>query len=512
MRKIIVFLTFLFLVLVVGFFWIDRDYVLLYSGLSTSDTKVLSYSFQDAGINYNIPKTNIDEIEVKFKDVDRARRIAANTQLEGQVCMFRTIKKRGQKKYEFLENGNLRMLSQDEFRELKRQIFEGELSRIIGTFSGVDHANVKLSMPEHQLFTRDQEFPKASVVLTLLPESVQGEFTIETLKAIQRVVTYSIPDFKTENVHIIESNGIFDSQDLIKNKKTPVDQSSEILSIKNKYEDHYMKKLKNVLQIYEDKVHITSIELSADLTDIFEGQGSISDGEPGVESNLFPPEYQYSMGGSGVSTYDKGREIKNFEMDKTITEEKSTPEITVLSVAVMVDFSLEGEVDNIKDIVAKTFGFPTDPGLLDQKIAISLSQFELVKKTVKPVQKSVQRPVDPILKFIRTIITVYIVWFLLIFSILFISAILIGRDAHSRGMNSWGWGIFTFFVLFVSVPVYHVVRKPRLTDELPNKDRPNLITSTTTLSGELQNLVELKEQGILTDEEFQMAKKKLIGS
>ena len=403
---------------VVGFFWMGSDYVLLYSGLNTSDTTFLAYSFKEEGIRYKMP--NPDEIEVRVQDVDHARRIAAGAQLGGQVSMYRTTDRKGQKGYELLESGNLRMLSQDEFRELKRQAFEGELARTISTFSGVEFATVKLSLPEHQPFVRDQEPPKASVTLTLLPESIQGEFTVDTLKAIQRVVTYSIPGLKNENVHIVDNNGVFDSQELIKNKKTPVDQSSEILSIKNEYEDHYMKKLKNALKIYEDKVHVASVEVSADLTDIkttkeqfqpslteegtgvvrskyketesFEGQGSIPGGEPGVESNLFPPEYQYSMGGSGPSTYDKGREIQNYEMDKIITEEKSTPQITVLSAAVMVDFSLEGEVDNIKDIVAKTLGFATDPGLLDQKIAVSLSQFQ-VTKAIQSALESTPPPV-----------------------------------------------------------------------------------------------------------------------
>ena len=85
------------------------------------------------------------------------------------------------------------MLSQDEFRELKRQAFEGELARTLSTFSGVESASVKLSMPAPEPFVRDQEPPKASVTLTLLPESMQGEFTVDTLKSMQRVVAYSIP-------------------------------------------------------------------------------------------------------------------------------------------------------------------------------------------------------------------------------------------------------------------------------------------------------------------------------
>ncbi|MFH2143754.1 MAG: hypothetical protein ABIJ97_15120 [Bacteroidota bacterium] len=41
-------------------------------------------------------------------------------------------------------------------------------------------------------------------------------------------------------------------------------------------------------------------------------------------------------------------------------------------------------------------------------------------------------------------------------------AIAIGKDAKSRGMNEWVWGIFTFLVLIIAVPVYFIVRKPKV--------------------------------------------------
>lgn len=39
--------------------------------------------------------------------------------------------------------------------------------------------------------------------------------------------------------------------------------------------------------------------------------------------------------------------------------------------------------------------------------------------------------------------------------------VLIAQDANSRGMNGLGWGIFTFLVCIIAVPIYVVVRKPR---------------------------------------------------
>ena len=38
--------------------------------------------------------------------------------------------------------------------------------------------------------------------------------------------------------------------------------------------------------------------------------------------------------------------------------------------------------------------------------------------------------------------------------------VIIGNDANSRGMNGLGWGIFTFLVCIVAIPIYLIVRKP----------------------------------------------------
>lgn len=41
-------------------------------------------------------------------------------------------------------------------------------------------------------------------------------------------------------------------------------------------------------------------------------------------------------------------------------------------------------------------------------------------------------------------------------------AVVIARDANQRGMSGLGWGIFTFLICIIAIPIYLVVRKPRL--------------------------------------------------
>lgn len=52
--------------------------------------------------------------------------------------------------------------------------------------------------------------------------------------------------------------------------------------------------------------------------------------------------------------------------------------------------------------------------------------------------------------------------FALIFGLIVatIIAVLIAKDANSRGMNGTVWGIFVFLICIVALPVYLVVRKP----------------------------------------------------
>ena len=41
-----------------------------------------------------------------------------------------------------------------------------------------------------------------------------------------------------------------------------------------------------------------------------------------------------------------------------------------------------------------------------------------------------------------------------------IVAVLIGKDANSRGMSGFGWGLFTFLICIIALPIYLAVRKP----------------------------------------------------
>ena len=57
-------------------------------------------------------------------------------------------------------------------------------------------------------------------------------------------------------------------------------------------------------------------------------------------------------------------------------------------------------------------------------------------------------------------------YLILLFGIIIAMVIgfLIGKDAEARGMSGLGWGVFSFLTCIIAVPIYLVVRKPRLDD------------------------------------------------
>jgi hypothetical protein len=46
--------------------------------------------------------------------------------------------------------------------------------------------------------------------------------------------------------------------------------------------------------------------------------------------------------------------------------------------------------------------------------------------------------------------------------IAFIVGVIMGFDAHARGMNGWLWGFLIFAFMIVFLPVYLMIRKPRI--------------------------------------------------
>ncbi len=79
---------------------------------------------------------------------------------------------------------------------------EGEIARSIRTIGAVQSARVHLVIPEHRLFERDHQPPRASIAL-----KIRGDLSAQQVNAIRHLVASAVDGLKPENVSIIDEQG-----------------------------------------------------------------------------------------------------------------------------------------------------------------------------------------------------------------------------------------------------------------------------------------------------------------
>lgn len=79
---------------------------------------------------------------------------------------------------------------------------EGELSRSIASLSAVSKARVHLSIPQRQLFDREQRKPSAAITL-----KTRGRLTAAQVDAIRNLVAASVADLEPGRISIVDQTG-----------------------------------------------------------------------------------------------------------------------------------------------------------------------------------------------------------------------------------------------------------------------------------------------------------------
>ncbi len=79
---------------------------------------------------------------------------------------------------------------------------EGELARSITTLTRIKSARVHLVLPDHELFSREEKDPTASIVL-----SVRGDLSSGEIRAIQHLVASAVEGLNPDRVAIVDDSG-----------------------------------------------------------------------------------------------------------------------------------------------------------------------------------------------------------------------------------------------------------------------------------------------------------------
>lgn len=164
---------------------------LLYSGLEARDAASVAERLEGAGIPYEL-RDGGSAIYVPAAQVDQARlRVASGGALSfGSVGYEIFDSNDGIGATSFVQNVNA------------RRALEGELARSINAINAVSGARVHLVLPERRLFSREQQEPSASVVI-----SVRGQLSTGQVSTISNLIATAVPGLSPSRITIADDQG-----------------------------------------------------------------------------------------------------------------------------------------------------------------------------------------------------------------------------------------------------------------------------------------------------------------
>lgn len=378
----------------------------LYKDLNATDARSITSYLEEKKINY-ITKNNGSEILVSEKDLDRVRIDMASQQVPtlgsgAGYELFDTVDSLGSTN--FIQNINyLRAL-------------EGELSKTIRSVDGIKNARVHLVLPKREMFSREEQIPKASVILAL--KTAKG-FTTQQVESIRHLVAAAVPKLELKNISIIDSSGNLLTDDY--------EDNEHAISAKNEVRRlDYEKRLSNKIKSMVEKVvglGGVQAQVSVDMNfnkivtneEIFNPDGQVLRSSQTTEekanakegdSNTVSvgqnvPNESSNTSGTGGNFQEnlKTEETVNYEISKkVINAVKTTGEINKISAAVIVDgFYQETEtgekkyvprtpeqMESLSAIVKTAIGYSEDRG---DKVEVVNIQFKNYEDEIKDAKE-----------------------------------------------------------------------------------------------------------------------------
>lgn len=168
------------------------DYRVLYSNLSDRDGGAIINSLQQMNVPYKMAEGG-GAILVPSGQVYEVRlRLASQGLPKGSIVGFELMENQKLGTSQFLEQVNY------------QRALEGELTRSIQSLSAVQGARIHLAIPRPSVFTREQQKPSASVLVSLHPGRLLDKAQVS---GIVHLVSSSVPDLPIKNVTILDQNG-----------------------------------------------------------------------------------------------------------------------------------------------------------------------------------------------------------------------------------------------------------------------------------------------------------------
>ena len=325
------------------------DFVPLYGDLSPGATTEVLRSLDAAGIQHRFDNRR-GMISVPADEVHQARlQLASEGLPQSDTTGFSML-------YQEQQMGISSFIEKARYD----RALEQELARSIASLDSVKAARVHLALPKQSAFVRRGSQPAASVLLSLYAGRVLTE---RQLAGVVFLVSSSVPGLAAEHVSVVDNQGkLLSSQ----GNQDGFAHTKEQFRYTRELEASYVERINEILtpilgagafraqvtadldftrvertsESYAPERSIRSEQLVEELSD-----SRSAEGIPGTLSNEPPRETavagQATEAGAAGSTPTRSskREVRNYEVDKTISHIREVPgSLRKLSVAVVVDY------------------------------------------------------------------------------------------------------------------------------------------------------------------------------
>lgn len=323
------------------------EMTLLYGDLDPAEGGRIITRLDSLGIPSQV-KSQGTEIYVPHDQVGRTRMILA----EGGLPSGGSIG------YEIFDRGDTLGMSSFTQDINHLRALEGELSRSIKTIGSVMTARVHLVLPRRELFSRDRQEPRASVVLKMRGAKRLSNSQVE---AIGHLVASAVPGLSIDKISIIDNKGsllakgVEEKQGAAAGGMSPTTMDEMKVALESRLSQTVEELLEKSIGFGKVRAEV-SAEMDFDHytenSEIYDPNGQVvrstqtaqetnssADGNQQtvtVENNL--PGGTGAGGGGPSSQSNRNEETINYEISKTIkTHIREGGEIKRLSVAVAVD-------------------------------------------------------------------------------------------------------------------------------------------------------------------------------
>ena len=362
----------------------------LFTDLSTTDTNAITRDLEAKGVKYELRQDGATVLVPK----DQVLKLRLDLASKG-------LPAGGGIGYEIFDKGD--NFSSTSFVQNVNHLraLEGELVRTIRSLDRVQSARVHLVLPERKLFSREQQEPRASIVL-----KVRGELDAGQIRAIRHLTASAVEGLKPERISIVDEAGRL----LADGAGNEADAGAIAADKQNSFEKRMRTEIEDIIasvvgrgrarvqvsaNIDFNRVQQTSETFDPEsrvvrstqtrneaqaTTEAKDGSVSVSNELPAAQQNQNNPNAPATK-----ETTQKSEETINYEMSRvTRTETIEGGRLKKLSVAVLVDGTYakgndgefgyqprsQEELDRIQTLVRTAMGF--DKGRGDQLEVVNL--------------------------------------------------------------------------------------------------------------------------------------------